>query len=40
MKRTTVTFSDEDYNKLKSLVDSGKYRSMIDAISDLIRRAE
>lgn len=38
--RTTLNFADEDYNKLKKLVDSGRYRSMVDAISDLIRRAD
>jgi Arc/MetJ-type ribon-helix-helix transcriptional regulator len=38
--KTTLNFADEDYQKLKKLVDSGRYRTIIDALSDLIRRAD
>jgi Arc/MetJ-type ribon-helix-helix transcriptional regulator len=38
--KTTITFAKEDYEKLKRMIDSGKYRTIVDAISDLIRRSD
>jgi len=38
--KTTITFAKEDYEKLQRMILSGKYRTIVDAISDLIRRAE